>query len=95
MPFPAIPDADTSGLYAVYIPLNADGLPAADLTAEDMKLIPVENQKTLDVTMEGAEGNRSYALMFVKMTSIHCIRTNVGSILETPCRNRRISPSED
>ena len=25
----------------------------------------------------------------------HCIRTNVGSILETPCRNRRISPSED
>ena len=34
-------------------------------TAEDMKLIPVENQKTLDVTMEGAEGNRSYALMFV------------------------------
>ena len=57
--------ADTSGLYAVYIPLNADGLPAADLTAEDMKLIPVENQKTLDVTMEGAEGNRSYALMFV------------------------------
>ena len=65
--------ADTSGLYAVYIPLNADGLPAADLTAEDMKLIPVENQKTLDVTMEGAEGNRSYALMFVNNDQYTCL----------------------
>lgn len=48
--------ADTSGLYAVYIPLNADGFRCRPY-GEDMKLIPVENQKTLDVTMEGAEGN--------------------------------------
>lgn len=53
---------DTSGLYAAYIPLNADGTPEqnAELTLKE-----VVNEDHADVFMTGLNPEKAYALMLV------------------------------
>ena len=51
------------GLYVAYMPLQADGTPAADAALSELK--PLANTDTLDVTLNGLQPGTSYALMFV------------------------------
>ena len=50
------------GLYAGYIPLNADGTPADDA---ELTLLPLINDETLDITLTGLTAGQSYAVSLV------------------------------
>ena len=55
-------DAKKTALFAVYIPMNADGTPAKDAK---LQIKEVANTDPVDVTLEGLTPDTSYALMFV------------------------------
>lgn len=54
--------AKKTGLYAAYIPLNADGTPTENAEAT---LVPVSNEPLIDVSLNNLTAGQSYALMFV------------------------------
>lgn len=58
-------DTKNTGLFAVIIPLNADGAVENDANPT---LVEVENENLIDVKLEQLTVNQSYALMFVNNT---------------------------
>lgn len=64
------------GLYAGYIPLNADGTPQADA---EVTLVPLVNSDTLDITLTGLTPGTSYALSLV-VTDHYYITVNTADI---------------
>ena len=56
------PSMKKTGLFVAYIPLKEDGTPADNAV---VTIKPVNNEPTVDVSLEGLTPNTSYALMFV------------------------------
>lgn len=54
--------AKRTSLFLAYIPLQADGTPAAGV---ELVLVPVKNESVIDVTLTGLNPDTAYAVMFV------------------------------